>query len=99
MLSPAQQSPCEAAFTPLGAQVAVHELADVAEVPRQKRAELQHWLASVQPTPAPRHEGTPQVPLLQSSPVAQSPLSIQRWPELPGVGWQVVGAPAVAPRQ
>jgi hypothetical protein len=36
MLSPAQQSPWDAAFTPLGAQVAVQELAEVAELPRQK---------------------------------------------------------------
>jgi hypothetical protein len=36
MLSPAQQSPCDAALTPFGAQVAVHAFAEVAEVPRQK---------------------------------------------------------------
>ena len=68
-------------------------------VPVQYGALLQHWLASVQPTPEARHAGRPHRPLLQARPLAQSPFSMQRWPVLPAVRWQVVGAPEVAPRQ
>lgn len=63
MLNPAQQSPCEAAFTPFGAQVEVHAFAEVAEVPRQYRAELQHSLALEQLVPA-----APQVGALWQTP-------------------------------
>lgn len=84
---------------PWSPRVAEHFVAGLKMVPVQYGALEQHWLASVQAVPAPRHAGTPQTPLLQSRPVAQSPLSMQRCPELPGVRWHVVGAPAVAPRQ
>ncbi len=68
-------------------------------VPVQNGALLQHWLATVHPVPEGRHGGGPHTPLLQVSPLAQSPVSMQRWPLIPAVRWQVVGAPAVAPRQ
>lgn len=68
-------------------------------VPVQYGTLPQHWLASVQLTPAPWQGGRPHTPALQVRPAAQSPFSMQRWPLLPGVRWQVVGAPAVAPRQ
>jgi hypothetical protein len=79
--------------------VAEHFVAGLKMLPVQYGVLAQHWLASVHATPDPRHAGTPQMPLLQSRPLAQSPLSMQRWPELPGVRWHVVGAPLVAPRQ
>ena len=68
MLNPAQQSPCEAAFTPSGAQVLEHELADVAEVPRQNFAVVQHSLAVEQLVPAEPHVGADwQTPLVHAS--------------------------------
>jgi hypothetical protein len=68
MLSPAQQSPCEAAFTPLGAQVEVQAFAEVADVARQNLAELQHSLAEKQLVPAGPHVGALwQTPLVQAS--------------------------------
>lgn len=68
MLSPAQQSPCDAAFTPLGAQELVQEFAEVAEVPRQNLAVVQHSLANEQLVPAELHVGADwQTPLVHAS--------------------------------
>ena len=68
MLNPAQQSPCDAAFTPSGAHVVAQELGEVAETPRQKRAVLQHSLALEQPVPAEPQVGAAwQTPLVQAS--------------------------------
>ena len=68
MLNPAQQSPCEAAFAPLGAQVLVQAFAEVAEVPRQNFALVQHSLALVHPVPAEPQVGADwQTPLVHAS--------------------------------
>lgn len=68
MLNPAQQSPCDAAFTPSGAQLLVQAVADVEEVPRQNRAVVQHSLAAEQPVPAAPQVGAGwQTPLVQAS--------------------------------
>lgn len=59
-------------------RVAEHFVAGLKTVPVQYGALVQHWVASVQAVPAARQAGTPHTPLLQSRPVAQSPLSMQR---------------------
>lgn len=68
MLNPAQQSLCEAAFTPLGAQVPLHAFAEVAEVPRQNFAVVQHSVALEHAVPAEPQVGADwQTPLVHAS--------------------------------
>ena len=68
-------------------------------LPVQYGAPEQQSLEAEQPAPAGWQAGGPHTPELHARPGPQSPFSMQCCPVTPGVRWQVVGAPAVAPRQ
>lgn len=70
--SPEQQSSNVAAIAPAGAQVALHEVAEVAEVPRQKFSPAQHSLELPQVAPVAAQVGAGwQTPPEQVSPLQQ----------------------------